>query len=548
LDSIRTRLKERRFHLRKTLFTVLVLAFLFSFSGKSSAQDFIAGALTAQAAACPTNPGNQSASTSAIALSAVNKGGATFTIGSTAFSGTVGFYASGDGGTTWVALNVTPSNSTTAVTTATAAGLWQANVAAYTHVCMVVTSYGSGTVTATIRGSTVSARAGGGGGGGSGLPAGCASGTNPEIQCTQAANGNDTISVVRNTDTAPTGTAYNLLNAAKNAVLYSVDVLGNVSANSFQAIALGAGYFQCSNGNGTLPTLVAGQFQLTCPAGAITNYQIVVPTAAGTGPLCGTNATNVVTLAFGGCGSTAGTQYQMAYYAASGSVVAGDANIVTDAANDLSVAAALSTGSTSKLTYCTGATQSCFAGTEGGIATSDTTASTFKIVVDSTAHEAKLATNATNNYGLLDRTEPGSVNSTGLVALVSTATLCAASAGACNVAGQYHVHANIWGSGTACATPSPGGVTFSLTWTDENSVSHAAVVIPALSQSSATAVALVSSAPTMPFESALANEGASIDYTLSSSGAAAIQYAVAYTACGSGTGTYNLRASAVRVQ
>lgn len=153
--------------MKKTLLTVLLsLAFLFTFSGKSRAQDFVTFGLTAQAAACPTNPGNISTSTSAVTLATVNAGGATFTIGSTAFSGTVSFFGSGDGGTTWQALNVTPSNSTTAVTTATVTGLWQANVAAYTHVCMVVTAFSSGTVTATIRKSTVSARAGGGGGGG----------------------------------------------------------------------------------------------------------------------------------------------------------------------------------------------------------------------------------------------------------------------------------------------------------------------------------------------------------------------------------------------
>jgi hypothetical protein len=156
--------------LKKTIITVLALAFLFVFSGKSHAQDFITGSLTAQAAACPTNPGNSSSSTSAITLAAVNAGGVTFTIGSTTFSATVAFFASGDGGTTWQGLNVFPSSSTTPVTGANTVGLWQANVAGYTHVCMVATAFVSGTVTVTMRKSTASARAGGGGG--SGLPAG----------------------------------------------------------------------------------------------------------------------------------------------------------------------------------------------------------------------------------------------------------------------------------------------------------------------------------------------------------------------------------------
>jgi hypothetical protein len=92
------------------------------------------------------------------------QGGATFTLTGT-FSATVQFEASGDGGATWVALNVTPSNSTTAVTSATATGTWQANVAGYTNVRERVSTFSSGPVVASIIESTASARAGGGGGG-----------------------------------------------------------------------------------------------------------------------------------------------------------------------------------------------------------------------------------------------------------------------------------------------------------------------------------------------------------------------------------------------
>lgn len=151
--------------MKKILLTVLTLTLFFLFSGRVRAQDFVTFGLTAQATACPTNPGNSSSSTSAVTLSTLNAGGATFTIGSSAFSGTVAFFASGDGGTTWVGLNVFPSSSTTPVTGASAAGLWQANVSAYTHVCMAATTFSSGTITVTIRKSTVSASAGRGGGG-----------------------------------------------------------------------------------------------------------------------------------------------------------------------------------------------------------------------------------------------------------------------------------------------------------------------------------------------------------------------------------------------
>jgi hypothetical protein len=192
-------------------------------------------------------------------------------------------------------------------------------------------------------------------------------------------------------------------------------------------------------------------------------------------------------------------------------------------------------------------------GTAGGVCAAEGTSATnvsgtSNLYPDSTAHEWKAATNGSTSYGLINRSQPGAIDSTGLTAAVTTATLCAASAGACNVAGQYHVHINVWGSGTACSSVTAGGVTPSLTWTDENSVSHAAVVVPMLSQTSATAVALESSAPTVPAQTALANEGGSGDFTLNSSGASAIQYAVAYTACTTGTLTYNIRATVTRVQ
>jgi hypothetical protein len=199
-------------------------------------------------------------------------------------------------------------------------------------------------------------------------------------------------------------------------------------------------------------------------------------------------------------------------------------------------------------------TANCTAfGTAGGLCATEGTSATnvsgaSNLYPDSTQHEWLAATNGSTSYGIINRSQPGSINSTGLTGSVATATLCAASAGACNVAGQYHVHVNLWGSGTACSSVTAGGVTPSLTWTDEHGTSHAAVVIPLLAQTSATAVALESSAPTMPAETALANEGASGDYTLSLNGSTALQYAVAYTACTTGTLTYNIRATVTRVQ
>ena len=94
------------------------------------------------------------------------QGGATFTVTANASANTIQFEASGDSGKSWVALNVLPSNSTTAVTSTTSTGTWQANVAGYTHLRMRMSTLVGGTTTVSIIGSIASARAGGGGGAG----------------------------------------------------------------------------------------------------------------------------------------------------------------------------------------------------------------------------------------------------------------------------------------------------------------------------------------------------------------------------------------------
>jgi hypothetical protein len=142
----------------------------------------------------------------------------------------------------------------------------------------------------------------------------------------------------------------------------------------------------------------------------------------------------------------------------------------------------------------------------------------------------------------------GTIDQTSKTAAITTATLCAATANtACGQAGQYHVHFDVWGSGTACTVVGTGGVTPSLTWTDENGTAHSAVVIPMLSQTSATAVAVETTAPTVPFQTAFANQFGSGDFTISTNGTV-IQYAVAYAGCTTGTGTYNVRAAVTRLQ
>ena len=142
----------------------------------------------------------------------------------------------------------------------------------------------------------------------------------------------------------------------------------------------------------------------------------------------------------------------------------------------------------------------------------------------------------------------GSVSVVGQTSAISTAPLCNSGAtNGCGVAGQYRVDWNILGNGTFCATPAPGGVTLSLTWSDDDAT-HTAVIPAVNAQTGTSSTAVNVTAPTMAFQGALAQESASGSYVLRSAGSAAIQYAVAYTACGVGTGSFNFLASVTRLQ
>jgi len=94
-----------------------------------------------------------------------DKGGATLVLSGT-WTGTVQFEATGDGGVTWVAVNVLPLNSTSAVTSTSANGTWQVNTAGFTGLRMRSSASMTGTAVATITYSAASARLNGGGGGG----------------------------------------------------------------------------------------------------------------------------------------------------------------------------------------------------------------------------------------------------------------------------------------------------------------------------------------------------------------------------------------------
>lgn len=73
------------------------------------------------------------------------------------WAGTVTFEATIDG-LTWVALNMVPSNSATAASTATSNGAWTANVAGFLLMRARFSTATSGTVQAYLQGASFSGR------------------------------------------------------------------------------------------------------------------------------------------------------------------------------------------------------------------------------------------------------------------------------------------------------------------------------------------------------------------------------------------------------
>lgn len=181
-------------------------------------------------------------------------------------------------------------------------------------------------------------------------------------------------------------------------------------------------------------------------------------------------------------------------------------------------------------------------GKEHAGCTFTTVAASSFICANSNTHELSAATNGSSSLGMLIRAQPGAIHQTAQTASITTATLCAASAGACNVAGQYHVHFDFINTGTACTNVTAGSVGFQLTWTDTNATAHSAVQIPMITQASVTALA-----GTMVFVANNLSAFGSGDFNISTNGTI-IQYATNYTGCTTGTGTYQLDAVVTRLQ
>lgn len=296
----------------------------------------------------------------------------------------------------------------------------------------------------------------------------------------------------------------------------------------------------CGSGGGSgLSGMTAGQVPIAATATTVTSSEPLAGAGAGivTGPTSSTVAGDVVTYQ----GTTGQIQD-------SGTALTALAPLVSPNFTTPSLGAAAATS----LAVGT-SPPACTAGTAGGICLAEGTevvnvSGSDAIYADPTAHELKAATAGSSTFGILNRTV-ASIHSTGNTGAISTATLCAASAGACNVAGQYMVNLSMEETGTACATPGtpPVGTAIpSLTWTDTNGTAHSAVIFQINSQNGSSGSAIMTSNGLM-FQSALTKAGASGTWIISTNGTV-IQYAVAYTACSSGTGAYQIDMSVTRLQ
>lgn len=205
-------------------------------------------------------------------------------------------------------------------------------------------------------------------------------------------------------------------------------------------------------------------------------------------------------------------------------------------------------GNLTALTASTGsAPPLCVAGSGGALCQKEGTAFTNVSVTsglyaDSTKHEFLAATNGSSSFGMMVRAQPGSVRSTGLTGSVTTATICASTAGACNQAGTYNVHVAVYQSGTACTANTTNGVSVQLSWTDGNVVNHTAQTIPLTTNASLTALA-----GTMAWGATTLGAWASGDINIDTNGNV-IQYATTYANCTTGTATYAISAAVMRLQ
>lgn len=212
-----------------------------------------------------------------------NAGAATFTISANASGNTIQFEASGDGGTTWVSLNVYPSTGTqTAVTssTTTSPSTWQANTAGFSNVRMRMSTLSGTTTNVAIKLSTASASSGRGGGGGSGTISGLTAGqvgiagAATTITSSKALQGTDTNILTSGT---VSGTAASLCTDANGGATTTGCSTGGITNQAAKAIP--------TNTSGTASLLDSVVCTPPATVGTfVVEYQN--PTAAATAPGC----------------------------------------------------------------------------------------------------------------------------------------------------------------------------------------------------------------------------------------------------------------------
>lgn len=155
-------------------------------------QSSINGKITATSSTCGDNDASQT--TACVVLPLNNSAGTVLLDLSGTFSATVQFEVSATGGGTWRAKTCYPTNSTTGVSSATAAGGWTCPaMGASTHFRVRSSAYSSGTVVVQINQSNASAQApGAGGGGGSGTVTSFSSGDLSPLFITSVADPSST--------------------------------------------------------------------------------------------------------------------------------------------------------------------------------------------------------------------------------------------------------------------------------------------------------------------------------------------------------------------
>jgi hypothetical protein len=144
----------------KKLLLFLSLLALVNFAG---AQELVDGSIRSSASSCQPQ-----AVTSACVFLQVGPqtNSADITVRGT-YSGTLQFEVSGDAGATWVSVNATPPNSSTAVTSTTSTGTWTASMAGHSFLRVRASAFASGVANVTLNPSqAVTAGTGGGSSGG----------------------------------------------------------------------------------------------------------------------------------------------------------------------------------------------------------------------------------------------------------------------------------------------------------------------------------------------------------------------------------------------